>query len=282
MESNREPRTNSGRKDTIMDENVSLSGSQEESVVSSQQQGDENAAEDAEGGKSSGNAGQSRTQSHEENSRYMAARHSGDRAGYARAMDEINQRIAAMGMRNAQSGTVISSLSELEDYGKSARRAQLQARAQKEGRPVEELEEEEDNKAFLARARKAEEQKKKQTADEEKRRAWIAEDAQRFAADFPDVDITALEGNKAFRKFCGSRYGKEPLAELYADWQEITGGAAAAASAKAQSKSQRSTGSGSGSGSATLTAEQQRSLDEWNRTYPQMKMTAKEFLNREE
>ena len=260
------------------DENEILSGSQEGEVVDPQGS-DETAAEEAEGGKSSGDAGRNR-QSHEENSASRAARHAGDRAGYARAMSEIDQRIAAMGMRSANSGTVISSLSELEAYGRSARRAQLEARAKEEGRTVEELEEEEDNKAYLTRARKKEQQDRERQSAEDKQRAWIVEDAQRFADEYPDVDIGALEGNKAFLKFCGSRYGKEPLAELYGDWLEITGGAAKAASARAQSKSNRSTGSGSGSGSVTLTAEQQRSLDEWNRTYPQMKMSAKEFLER--
>lgn len=261
------------------DENEILSGSQEESVVSSQ--GDEH-AEESEGEKGSGSADRGRAQSHAENNASRAARHAGDRAGYARAMSEIDARIAAMGMRNAQSGTVISSLSELEDYGKSARRAQLQARAKEEGKTVEELEEEEDNKAFVARARKKEQQDRERQSAEDKQKAWIAEDAERFVEAYPDVNIADLENNKSFLKFCGSRYGKEPLAELYADWTEITGGAAKAASAKAQSKSQRATGSGSGSGAVTLTAEQQRSLDEWNRTYPAMKMSAKEFLSREE
>ena len=276
----REPRLHSGRKDTIMeDENVSLSGSQEESVVSSQQ-GDD-AAAGAEGAKSSASAGQNR-QTHEENARYQAARHQGDRAGYDRARAELNQRIAAMGMRNAQSGTVISTIEDLEAYGKSVRRTQLEAKAKQTGRTVDELEEEEDNKAFVTRQRQKEEKERTEKAEEEKRKAWIADDAAKFAADFPDVDILSLDGNKAFRRFCGSRYGREPLSDLYADYMEITGGAAAAASAKAQSKSARATGSGSGSGAETLTAEQQRSLDEWNRAYPQLKMTAKEFLSREE
>ena len=37
---------------------------------------------------------------------------------------------------------------------------------------------------------------------------------------------------------------------------------------------------GSGSGGETLTGEQQKALDEWNRAFPQMRMTAKEFLSR--
>ena len=61
---------------------------------------------------------------------------------------------------------------------------------------------------------------------------------------------------------------------------EITGSATQAAVARNESRSARSTGAGGGSGSETLTAAQQRDLDEWNRSYPDMKMTAKEFLSR--
>ena len=49
---------------------------------------------------------------------------------------------------------------------------------------------------------------------------------------------------------------------------------------KAAKKAERSTGAGGGGVSAGLTAAQQRELDEWNREYPNLKMTAKEFLER--
>ena len=110
---------------------------------------------------------------------------------------------------------------------------------------------------------------------------WIAEDVKDFAQRYPDVDLGKLDGNKAFRRFCGSRYGREPLGDLYEDYLEIAGNAAQAAVQKAESKAGRATGTGGGAGAETLTASQQKELDEWNRSYPQMKMTAKEFRSRE-
>ena len=109
---------------------------------------------------------------------------------------------------------------------------------------------------------------------------WIAEDAAAFVEAYPEADLAKLDGDARFRRFCGSRYGREPLKDLYADWLEITGTAAREAAARSASKSERSTGTGGGAGADTLTAAQQRDLDEWNRSYPNMKMTAKEYLSR--
>ena len=93
------------------------------------------------------------------------------------------------------------------------------------------------------------------------------------------MDVAKLEQNAQFRKFCGSRFGREPLAELYESFVEITGAAASAGRAGAESRSRRSTGSG-GSGSEMLSAGQQAALKAWNDANPDMKMTAKEFLGR--
>ena len=109
---------------------------------------------------------------------------------------------------------------------------------------------------------------------------WIAKDTADFIAAFPDVDLAKLDGDAAFRKFCGTRYAKEPLALLYADWQELTETVKRSAAARSESKATRSTGAGGGAGAETLTAAQQRALDEWNRSYPHMKMSAKEYLSR--
>ncbi len=109
---------------------------------------------------------------------------------------------------------------------------------------------------------------------------WIAEDAAAFVEAYPEADLAKLDGDVRFRRFCGSRYGREPLKDLYADWLELTGAAAREAAAKSASKSERSTGTGGGAGADTLTAAQQRDLDEWNRSFPNMKMSAKEYLSR--
>ena len=109
---------------------------------------------------------------------------------------------------------------------------------------------------------------------------WIAEDAAAFVEAYPEADLAKLDCDARFRRFCGSRYGREPLKDLYADWLEITGTAAREAAARSASKSERSTGTGGGAGADTLTAAQQRDLDEWNRSFPNMRMTAKEYLSR--
>ena len=109
---------------------------------------------------------------------------------------------------------------------------------------------------------------------------WIAEDAAAFVEAYPEADLAKLDGDARFRRFCGSRYGREPLKDLYADWLELTGAAAREAAARSASKSERSTGTGGGAGADTLTAAQQRDLDEWNRSFPNMRMTAKEYLSR--
>lgn len=87
--------------------------------------------------------------------------------------------------------------------------------------------------------------------------------------------------NRAIAELERRGYGKEPLSELYADWQELVGEEAAAkAVEKSARKAERSTGAGGGGVSAGLTAAQQRELDEWNREFPHLKMTAKDFLER--
>lgn len=260
-----------------MEENESLGMEQAGEVVDPQ---DGNAAaQGAEGEKSSDSAGQSR-QSHEDNRRYQAARRAGEQSGYLRAMNEVNERIRAVGMRDPSSGEAIGDIGGLENYSKSLRRQRIQERAKAEGRDAAEIEEEENDREFVRSERARARQKEAENAEERRQMAWIAQDAAAFSEAYPDVDLSKLDSDKAFRRFCGSRYGREPLAELYEDYLEIAGEQRAAALAKAEGKAQRETGAGSGSGAETLTARQQKALDEWNRENPRMKMTAKEFLSR--
>ena len=237
------------------------------------------AAQGAEGEQNPAPAERDR-QSHEDNRRYAAARHAGEQAGYDRAMREVNEKIASTGMRNPATGDRIENVDGLEAYGKAFRRQQVEQRAKAENRSVEEVQEEEDNRDFLRQARKQQETERQTEKQKARQRDFILRDAMAFQEAYPDVDLGKLESNKAFMRFCGSRYGKEPLAELYGDYIEIAGEAAQAAVARAESKSARTTGAGGGSGAEALTASQQKALDEWNRTYPSMKMTAKEFLGR--
>lgn len=110
--------------------------------------------------------------------------------------------------------------------------------------------------------------------------AFIERDYDEFERRFPKVDIAALDGDATFRRFCGSRYGKESLADLYEDYLAVAGAIREAVLARAGSRSARATGSGGGHADKSLTAAEQRELEEWNRANPSMKMTAREFLSR--
>ena len=260
-----------------MEENEISYGEAEEEVVNPQDA--EDAAQDAEGAESSENPDQSR-QTQEDNHRYQAARKAGEAAGYQKAMDEVNRRLAKTGMRDPKTGQTFASLEGLEDYAKAVRDERIRKRSEDEGRPVEEIAEEEEARDYLAEKKAAERAEQSKKAAEDEMKEWVSQDVTNFSAEYPEVDVIELTKNRSFLKFCGSRFGKEPMAELYADWMELVGAAQQAAVAKKDSKNSRSTGTGGGSGSETLTAAQQRELDEWNRSYPNMKMTAKEFLSR--
>ncbi len=256
-----------------MEENESLSGIQAEEVVNPQ--GDDAAEQGSEGEQSSGDADRGQ-QSHEDNKRYQAARRSGEQAGYERAMREVNDRIARGRMRDPTTGEEIDSLDKLDAYTKTVRSNRIQQRAKEEGKSVAQITEEEETRDWIHdQRRKAKEEEGKKSSQD-----FIARDLEDFQKRHPEADVGKLDGNQAFRKFCGSRYGKEPLADLYEDFLEIAGEREAAALARAESKASRATGTGGGSGAEALTAAQQKELAEWNRNYPHMKMTAKEFLSR--
>ncbi len=94
------------------------------------------------------------------------------------------------------------------------------------------------------------------------------------------MDLAELDADPLFRLFCGSRYGREPLADLYGDYLALAEHMSSQALLRAESRLRRGTGSGGSGGGEALTAAEQRELSEWNRAYPQMKMTAKEFKSR--
>ena len=108
---------------------------------------------------------------------------------------------------------------------------------------------------------------------------FAMQDLDEFLARHADVDVEKLMANKGFVRFCGSRIGRERLADLYDDFTALVSEAGEAAVARAQSRSRRSTGGGT-AGGALLTPAQKYVLDAWNTEHPEMAMTAKEFLGR--
>ncbi len=116
-------------------------------------------------------------------------------------------------------------------------------------------------------------------AEKKARLDFAMRDLDAFLERHPDVDAERLMGNRGFVRFCGSRMGKEYLADLYDDYIALVNEAGAAAVARMRSRSVRSTGGGT-AGGALLTPAQKYVLDAWNTEHPEMAMTAKEFLGR--
>ena len=120
-----------------------------------------------------------------------------------------------------------------------------------------------------------------ETDESAARRAFVQQDVLDFIERYPGFDadgLEALERNEQFRRFCGTRYGREPLARLYGDYLSVIDGAGAAAVSRAASRSARSTGGGT-TGGTVLSPEQRRALERWNEANPEMAMTAKEYLS---
>lgn len=226
------------------------------------------------------NAGQRQAQqSHRFNQAMKAARIQAERETKERMLRERDEEIAALRIPNPNKpGTSFSSLEELRGYSDVLRRGEAERRAKETGRKVEEILAEDEERAFVreqmdkaSKTKAAEEAAKKQ-------REFIAGDLADFQKKHPDVDVAKLDGNPQFRRFAGSRYGREPLAELYDDFIAVSGEAAAAAAARKTDRQERGTGAGSGGSGSVLTAEQRAELREWNENYPHMKMSEKEFL----
>ncbi len=101
-----------------------------------------------------------------------------------------------------------------------------------------------------------------------------------MALRFPDVDLGELDLNPSFRRFVGSRYGKESIADLYEAYTDIVSGVEKAAIYKSAAKASRTTGGSSGKSAGALSSSQKEALRRWNDSNPDMKMSEKEFLLR--
>lgn len=244
-------------------------------------QGDDEGDEGAGAGAESAAAQQTKTaprQSHTQNAAAKAARIRAEKLTEERMRAEYDRMIAAAGLENPYTGKRMETVKDFTEYSEKLRDERLQAEAKRTGKSVAVLREEEDNRAFLSNLRRAQQQIAAPVQEEP---AFdLASDAAEFAEAYPDVDIVKLEQDQRFKRFAGTRLYREPITQLYEDYLELTNGAAQAATAKAQSKAQRSTGAGSTGGEVQLTNLQKKQLEEWNRKYPGMKMTAKEFLGR--
>ena len=220
-----------------------------------------------------------RRQSREENAAIRAARIAARREAEAEISRRTDEDIAASGVMNPYTNKPFSSVKEFREYGKTIRQAEIRKQARETGRTEEEVEAELADKDFVRKMRQQADRENAERRNREEREAFIRKDVQDFVRRHPDVDLEKLENNKSFLKYCGTRFGREPLGDLYEDYLEVVGEAGRAAVAKQAGRSERSTGGGN-TGGTPITASQQRSLDAWNAANPDMQMTAKEFLRR--
>lgn len=191
---------------------------------------------------------------------------------------QYDETVAGLGIPNPYTGKPFQSFEEFKAYGEEYRKSQLTNRAKQQGKTVEELLAEEEDRAFLRRKRQEEQALRQAREKQSQRQAFMMEDLQSFVEKHPEVDIAKLESNPKFLLFAGNRLYKEPLGTLYEGFTKLVSDTERAAVAKAAGKSARSTGSGQGGSGGALTPGQRAQLEEWNRENPNMKMTAKEFL----
>ena len=220
---------------------------------------------------------QKQAQTRAENAALKAARLQGSREAEARLRAQFDREIEESGAVNPETGKPFQSFQEFQAYGKKYQEELLEEQAEKTGRPIEELREEAENRAYISRQRKEAEAKKGQSSKLQEEQQRLIEDAMEFQRRHPNVDIAELEKNPKFRKFAGNRLYKDSISDLYDDYLELVSDAQETGRAQAGSKASRGTGGGTGGETVRLTPAQQKELDEWNRENPGMKMTAAEF-----
>lgn len=230
-----------------------------------------------------GDAVDTHKQNREDNRFAKQARLKAEREAKANAERMANEKLAKIlkesGVENPYTDKPFESVEEFTEYGKKVRDAKLKEKAEESGKTIEEVREEEEAKEFLRSKKKQEESERLAEQQKAEESNFFQEDLANFLEAYPDVDVVKLDANENFRKFCGTRYGHEPLADLYTDYLSLVDVSEKAGAAKRDTRSERSTGSGS-DGGARLTAQQQRDIKEWQERFPNMKMSPAEFAKR--
>ncbi len=128
--------------------------------------------------------------------------------------------------------------------------------------------------------RKRYEAKEAQAEVQAAAKAKAQADLNEFHAQYPDVDVDTLLKEPLFGVFKDAYLGKRPLVEIYETYLAKSGVKARVAAEKAERRAERATSTGRSGEKYVLTQAQARQLREWNAKYPEMKMSAKEFLKR--
>lgn len=160
---------------------------------------------------------------------------------------------------------------------------ELEAQAKETGKDPElmkEIKTLKDEIRELKGERQAQKQAEQQRATADA--AWFKQ-LQEFEEAYPDVDLDKLNSNERFLKFIKGKL--LPLKEVYEDFVELIGDTAAETMAKAKSKEARSTSSGKSAKTSDghtygLTEAQKREVDEWNKRYPKMPMSYREYASK--
>ena len=124
-----------------------------------------------------------------------------------------------------------------------------------------------------------EETKRKEKEAKEKEDGEWTRQYGEFVEKHQDVDIDELIKDKKFLKYAKKHTGE--LTEIYEDYAELMEETSQSVVDRFKRSESRSTGGGKNtpaSGSTKLDSSQQKTLDDWNKRYPHMKMTPQEFL----
>ena len=97
---------------------------------------------------------------------------------------------------------------------------------------------------------------------------------------YPELDPGELLDDWGFRTFCGRRLELEPLWKVYEDFLQMQELMLTYAEARCSHRDRRSTGSGGAGSAEGLSHAQQKKLENWNKLYPHLKMSAKDYLER--
>ena len=209
------------------------------------------------------------------NSRMAAARRSGERAGYSKARKEADDEIASFGRIDPRTQKPIRTYQDVVAYLRGQEDAEIEAEASRSKRSTEDVRRERE-------ARKIGERQMNAAQQEEERSRRLKAEYDEFVDELgAEQAAKTFKKGSPFYKFAGKRIGNEPLMDIYNDYLEFAEGMVTTSAVKKESKAQRGTGSGSGAGSGDgLTSRERDALAEWNRNYPQYKMTEQEWKKR--
>ena len=273
-----DPMDQNGEQEEVVDLQESQNFEEDDDQAGTvDQQDDGDTGEGAENS-DSGSADQKTRQTREDNAAARAARiratREAERTARAAALKEADDRIAKQNIRNPYTGEMIRSVEDFEKYSKKVKEDELKEKAEETGKSVEELMEEDEDKAYIRKKRQEESEAEVRTKKAAEDNARISTDLEDFMQKHPDVDAGKLIANQKFLKFCGDRLGRNSLDSLYNDYLDIVG----TAHKESDDRADRSTGTGN-TGGVVLSPKQKAALADWNRQYPDMKMTPKDFLS---